>query len=281
MKIKNKDFTLIELLVVIAIIGILASMLLPALSQARSAARKAGCINNLKQFGTLTALYQNDFNGYFPPAGIGADFASETPYNGDNQRSGSGFIYYLDPDSISIIPGTGKGQVVNTVNGNLAIFQCPSDNHYKYTEWINIFQFGSYRPNKFLNGENSDYADIATGPNGHSFRSVQRVLKPDKGVWIYEKWTHGDVYSDSTNHDWNWSKMGHGQCNSITRHEENGLGHILYCDGHVKGHPPIIKGNSQYDWNRANRGLGSDYQRGGLKQLSYGKGFWPDFPYFK
>jgi len=62
----QKGFTLIELLVVIAIIGILASMLLPALAKAKTRANRIKCVSNIKQVGSAYKAFANDNNDRYP-----------------------------------------------------------------------------------------------------------------------------------------------------------------------------------------------------------------------
>jgi len=124
-------FTLIELLVVIAIIAVLIALLLPAVQQAREAARRSQCINNLKQLGLALHNY-HDTHNVFPPGWIGVE------NNIPHMEGNSGFAW-----GAHVLPYVDQGPLYNQLNVNqpchdpafnaaalnavLPVFRCPSD----------------------------------------------------------------------------------------------------------------------------------------------------------
>jgi prepilin-type N-terminal cleavage/methylation domain-containing protein/prepilin-type processing-associated H-X9-DG protein len=116
-----KGFTLIELLVVIAIIAILAAILFPVFAKARAAARKSAGISNLRQIGTGTMMYVQDYDEKFPYYNWGVFSCNES-----GNAGGSDTMSGNDPRFREYSAGAWCNSIQPYVK-NLGIFQDPSD----------------------------------------------------------------------------------------------------------------------------------------------------------
>lgn len=136
----ESGFTLIELLVVIAIIAILASILLPALANAKTKALRAQCMSQEKQLATGFDLFANDNSDTYPPAA----YAYNGGPNGGGQLSWDSWIYpYIGGSAASSADQFSNGTYMfnptqATASGlaiGLKIFACPADTFTKVS-WM-------------------------------------------------------------------------------------------------------------------------------------------------
>jgi prepilin-type N-terminal cleavage/methylation domain-containing protein/prepilin-type processing-associated H-X9-DG protein len=160
-------FTLIELLVVIAIIAILASMLLPALTQARESGRKILCLSNIKQVGQIFEFYATDYDGYYPssthirvPSTIGAH------------------EWYFQTYLVKMYLKKAKTQ-------ECGVFKCPSNQQYD-----DCTVGTNYGGNSMLiDGNNTGWLSAPPMRMGHLKKAPQAAL-------LVEDWGHGEFRFD-------------------------------------------------------------------------------------
>jgi prepilin-type N-terminal cleavage/methylation domain-containing protein len=192
----RRGFTLVELLVVIAIIAILVSLLLPAVQQARESARRAECLNNLKQMGIAMHSYHEVWEA-FP---IGA-LHSRTPNLAYSDDRGASFFVALLPHieqaniykKLDLGAAGGAGNMQNAANPNgavldgfeLSLYTCPSSPMTTLTSAQPQAHRGVMMPNyvgisgaAMFNGGANPFAE----PTYNGIMASSGVLVPNRSI---------------------------------------------------------------------------------------------------
>lgn len=147
---QSRGFTLVELLVVIAIIGILIGMLLPAVQQVREAARRATCMNQIRQIALAVHNYESAHK-HFPTAGDHSQGFENEPNRPGTKFENWGWGYqilpFIEQNNLYDLRETqgrsaGAGQMLNL---QVPIYNCPSrGNRFSLTAWGDSHALGDY-----------------------------------------------------------------------------------------------------------------------------------------
>ena len=207
---KSGGFTLIELLVVIAIISILAAILFPVFAQAREKARQTSCLSNLKQIGTATLMYVQDYDETYPMF---------------QYRAADGLVWWATFKADSGAIDKTRGLIFPYLKSG-EIQKCPS-----YTGKANLGGAG-YGYNYVYLGSNGGYG----GPPTYD------LLMPPASEAQIERPAEMIVFADAMT---NWPPPGKNETLSIEKpsnwygypsidFRHNGFADFVFADGHVR-----------------------------------------------
>jgi len=209
-------FTLIELLVVIAIIAILAAILFPVFAQAREQARRTSCLSNMKQLGTATMMYLQDYDETFPHV-----------YSGGRSCSHAEFpMLYPYFKNLGVLTCPDGGDTDNypgclVTSGEMPARPDSYRTHYGFNWGPLIYAGGG------LHG--AEQADNATGGKMQPGVAMAAVVASAE-CFIYSD--SYDTYRPTMGMEWLLDSYNGGKSQGSIRHA--GKFNVAFADGHAK-----------------------------------------------
>jgi prepilin-type N-terminal cleavage/methylation domain-containing protein/prepilin-type processing-associated H-X9-DG protein len=271
-------FTLIELLVVIAVIALLMAVLLPALQRARRQARTMVCQSNLRQWGTVLAMYLQDSEGRLPTdiAGTGGTWLLRGAFTGGDPNAPEDTLHHFRTRGIACCPVATKpadigimglsaswGSTGVSIEGTPGstfvaweIISPPPRFHgsYGYNAWL--FQGFSQRPTRVDNGRILE-VDVL------SFKAREQIPVLFDAALIFDE-------ARDTQAPWRQDNGGPGGIRTFCMNRHNGYVNGLFLDWSVR--KVGLKELWTLDWCREFNRAGRWTHAGGVKPED-----WPDW----
>lgn len=226
-------FTLFELLVVIAILGILASLLLPALSRVQTRGQGLTCMNQLRQLSLGMQLYATDFGGRLPYNLGSADTRKAVRYGKLMNWANNVLSWELDPDNTNttwLIEG-GLGPYVGR---NATVFRCPADHALSELQrsagWTSRAR--SYSLNAMVGnaGEFSYEGFNVNNPRYTQFFSEAAIPQPSRIFTFIEE------HPDSINDGYFLNRLWQREWFDLPGSWHGGAVNLTFADGHAESH---------------------------------------------
>lgn len=282
MRWQRGGFTLIELLVVIAIIAVLASLILPAVQNAREAARRTQCTNNMKQIQLACFNYESSYK-VFPPGYVvemqdpNSGSTNPNPGSGGSTPPGQGGqrTPVFNPTLVLNIVANEQTAIQSTLNNAPVEYRIDTWEYLQQWSWMSMI-LGEIDEGTISINFNQLQSQASTDPSGQTIYPNWDMARRAVGTYVCPSAALNDSRPEGLGYTSYRGNVGYFDT-SVAANIANYVFQGTFAGGNGGGGPSMVTGNGMFYANSAVRI--ADIRDGGAQTILLGEtlyGFWSD-----